>query len=189
MSRVFDAMGHGALDTVDTPTLGPRGEVAGATPLIEKIAIIAKLIGKSAESLTAIDFPVCTAQPITWTGPLILIGSSTGGPNALALILADLPLQRDACTIIVQHVDAAFAPGLATWLGEKTGRRVDLIQPGDRPGKGQILLAATNDHLTMDASHRLSYSPEPTSLSYRPSVDVFFNCVATHWPGRVSPPS
>ncbi|WP_406699522.1 chemotaxis-specific protein-glutamate methyltransferase CheB [Singulisphaera sp. Ch08] len=179
MGRVFDAMGHGALDTVDTPTLGPRGEVAGATPLIEKIAIIAKLIGKSGEFGSSADIPI---QPLPWNGPLILIGSSTGGPNALAQILADLPVQRDACTIIVQHVDSAFAPGLATWLGEKTGRRVDLIQPGDRPGKGQILLAATNDHLTMDSSHRLRYTPEPIALSYRPSVDVFFNCVATHWP-------
>lgn len=180
VGRVFDAMGHGALDAVDTPTLGPRGEVAGASPLIEKIAMIGRLIGKSTESGSSVDIPVIAAP---WHGPLILIGSSTGGPNALALILADLPVQREACTIIVQHVDSAFAPGLAHWLSERTGRPVDLVTPGARPGRGQILLAATNDHLTIDSTHRLRYVAEPATLSYRPSVDVFFSSVATHWSG------
>jgi two-component system response regulator WspF len=180
VSRVFDAMGFGALDSVETPTLGPRGEIAGVGPLLDKIAMIGRLIGKSAElTISSDEIPVFVAP---WTGPLVLIGSSTGGPNALALILAELPLQRDACTIIVQHVDAAFAPGLAHWLSERTGRHVEMVTPGARPGSGQILLAATNDHLTMDSSYRLHYDVEPASLSYRPSVDVFFNCVATHWP-------
>ena len=40
ISLVYDAMGYGALDAVDTPVLGPAGEVTGATALIEKIAIV-----------------------------------------------------------------------------------------------------------------------------------------------------
>ncbi|MHC5544399.1 response regulator, partial [Singulisphaera rosea] len=44
--KVYEAMGHGALDAVDTPALGPSGKVAGASPLLEKIRTVAKLIGK-----------------------------------------------------------------------------------------------------------------------------------------------
>ena len=45
ISLVYDAMGYGALDAVDTPTLGPVGEVTDAGPLVEKIGMIAKLVG------------------------------------------------------------------------------------------------------------------------------------------------
>jgi len=178
VGRVFDAMGHGALDSVETPTLGPRGELKGAAPLIDKISVVARLIGKSSESYSSFEIPVVEGP---WLGTLVLIGSSTGGPNALAEILSSLPEPRDACVVVVQHVDAAFAPGLAKWLGERTGRHVDLINGGERPTGGKIYLAATNDHLILDSMHRFRYDPEPASLSYRPSVDVFFRTVATYW--------
>jgi chemotaxis response regulator CheB len=42
-------------------------------------------------------------------------------------------------------------------------------------------MAKTNDHLVLDARHRLGYSATPLDYPYRPSVDVFFNCVAKHW--------
>lgn len=180
MGRVYDAMGLGALDAVDTPTLGPTGEVAGAAALIEKIGTIGKLIGKPATTIVNSNAPAAPTRAAR--GPLILLGASTGGPNALAQVLAGLPPRGDACTILVQHVDIVFAPGLANWLGDRTGRRVDLIRPGDRPAPGLTLLAATNDHLFMDSFHRLHYVREPAALSYRPSVDVLFASVAAHWP-------
>jgi two-component system response regulator WspF len=46
MNKVFEAMGHGALDAVNTPTLGPQGEVQGAAALLDKIATVGKLIGQ-----------------------------------------------------------------------------------------------------------------------------------------------
>ena len=49
LSKVYQAMGYGALDAIDTPTLGPRGEIAGAALLLHKIEIIGKLLGKPAE--------------------------------------------------------------------------------------------------------------------------------------------
>src|SRR5438477_80913 len=47
LNKVYEAMGHGALDAADTPALGPRGELAGAAELQEKIDTIAKLVGKA----------------------------------------------------------------------------------------------------------------------------------------------
>jgi two-component system, chemotaxis family, response regulator WspF len=46
LNKVFEAMGHGALDAVNTPTLGPQGEVQGAAALLDKIATVGKLIGQ-----------------------------------------------------------------------------------------------------------------------------------------------
>ncbi len=49
LSKVYQAMGYGALDAIDTPALGTRGDVTGAALLLHKIEIINKLIGKPAE--------------------------------------------------------------------------------------------------------------------------------------------
>jgi two-component system response regulator WspF len=114
--------------------------------------------------------------------PLVVMGASTGGPQALAEILGRLPPRLEAGVIIVQHVDAAFAPGLGQWLSEQARRPVTLIEPGHRPARGEVLLSVTDDHLVLDSDRRLRYSPEPKSACYRPSVDVFFDSVARNWP-------
>ena len=61
--------------------------------------------------------------------------------------------------------------------------RVELVTPGRPARPGTILLAATDDHLVLTPGPIGSTtSPSPTSLHYRPSVDVFFASVAVHWP-------
>ena len=49
LDKVYEAMGHGALDAIDTPTFGLRGEIAGTQLLLNKIELIGKLIGKPTE--------------------------------------------------------------------------------------------------------------------------------------------
>ncbi len=182
MDKVYEAMGHGALDAVDTPCLGPLGQVSGASDLIEKIATVGKLIGPTAGPTTLQVHPWPAPTERERLGTLILLGASTGGPKALAEILAGLPAGLEAAVIIVQHVDASFAPGLAGWLGDQSGRRVEVITPGRRPEPGTILVAGTDDHLVMTPGRWLNYDPDPKALHYRPSVDVFFASVAVHWP-------
>jgi two-component system, chemotaxis family, response regulator WspF len=184
LGKVYEAMGLGALDAVDTPELGPSGNVAGAQLMLEKIATVAKLLGRSPKVVPASADPPEPMRPAfrsvpAW--PLVAIGCSTGGPAALAEILPGLPHMKDASVVIVQHVDSAFAPGLAQWLGARAGRPVDLVEPGDRPLPGKILVAATNDHVILDEERMFRYVPEPVSYHYRPSVDVFFQSIARHW--------
>jgi two-component system response regulator WspF len=114
--------------------------------------------------------------------PLVVIGASTGGPFALAGILARLPGDLPASIVIVQHVDAAFAPGLGQWLGEQSGRKINLIAEGSELSEGETYLSSSDDHLVLGADRRLHYSAHPRSISYRPSVNVFFASVARHWP-------
>ncbi len=109
------------------------------------------------------------------------IGASTGGPNALAEVLADLPKKWNAAVVVIQHVDVAFAPGLARWLREKTGHPVAIVDAGAHPEPGQVLLAGTNDHLVLDSSARFAYTDEPRDHCFRPSVEVFFRSAAAYW--------
>ncbi len=184
INKVYEAMGHGALDAVDTPSLGPGGDIAGAAALLEKIETIGKLIGEyDRRRVAPAGEGAAVPTPKSARSRLVLLGASTGGPNALAEILSGFPKDWDPCTIIVQHVDAVFARGLAHWLGERAGRPVDLIADGDRPAPGRWLLAGTNDHVVMDRSRRLRYTADPKNTSFRPSVDAFFASVAAHWLG------
>ncbi len=180
-AKVFEAMGYGALDAVNTPVLGDQGTPGGALALLGKIAMIAKIAGKPNPSLsTPLRLPT-VPLPSSSSLPLIAIGSSTGGPKALSIILSRLPANLEAAIVIVQHVDAQFAGGMVDWLNQLTPLTVKKAAVGDRPQKGVVLVACTNDHLCLQSNQTLNYVREPVDYPYRPSIDVFFKSVAHYW--------
>jgi two-component system, chemotaxis family, response regulator WspF len=181
-AKVFDAMGHGALDAVNTPVLGAGGGFDGAAHLLSKIEMIAKLIGKHSWKKSK-PAPVVAQQTLN-RNRLIAVAASTGGPLVIARILRNLSPDFASPIVIVQHVDAEFAPGLADWLTAETALPVRLIQKGDRPEDHRVLLAATNEHLMLSASGHLQYTEDPKEYPYRPSADVFFRSVAENWRGQ-----
>jgi len=173
-AKVFEAMGFGALDAASTPVLGAQEQASTARELLAKIATIGKLIGKRATSTQA-------QKPALRLPPLLAIGSSTGGPNALAAILSRLPAAFPAAIAIVQHVDVQFASGLVEWLQPQTPLSVKVATAGSRLEAGTVAIAATNNHLILKANRRFDYTPDPRDYPYRPSVDVFFKSAAQHW--------
>ncbi len=181
-SKVYEAMGHGALDAVDTPSIGPGGTLSGGENLLAKINTVGKLTGKLSGQFAAIAPVQVSPRHPRPEETLVAIGASTGGPNALAQVLSAFPKPWPTTVIMVQHVDVAFSAGLARWLGERSGHPVELAEAGKRALPGQFLLAGTNDHLVLDRGKRFCYCKEPLNYHYRPSVDVFFESVARHWP-------
>ena len=188
LSMVYEAMGHGALDAVNTPTVGLGDELDGARTLLKKIDTIARLLGPARPSPEPTPPPAEPTQADTpgELPPLIAIGASTGGPQALAKLLAAAPADLDAAVIVAQHIDLDFAPGLVQWLSLQTPLSVELAREGKTPKAGQILIAGTNDHLVLARNRTLSYTPHPTEYSYRPSVDALFESLAQHCPGKGS---
>lgn len=175
-ARVFAAMGKGAIDAVDTPLLGFGDPLAGARPLLAKIGAIARLIDDGGNKPKR--------KPAS-TGRLVVIGASAGGPAALSAVLQSLPASFPAAIVIVQHVDARFAPGLASWLGQNSALPVRLVNEGDRVVPGTVLVAGTDDHLVFKSRDCLGYTPSPADRAYRPSVDVFFESAARLWNGTL----
>ena len=182
-AKVFEAMGAGALDAVNTPVLDRTGAGEGAKPLLKKIETIRRLLGAD----TARN-PLAVAhqedrQPAHSRNHLIGIGASAGGPTALARVLANLPADFPAPVIIVQHVDPHFAPGLASWLNGQTPLQVRLAREGDRPQAGTALVAGQDKHLVFASPTRLVYTRHPADCFYRPSIDLFFKSADQFWPG------
>ncbi len=177
-SRVFDALGAGALDAVNTPTVDGKG----AEALLTKIDMLGRLIKVSP---TVDSRPPFVAKP-AGTSPrrwLFAVGASAGGPAALATMLKTFTRDLAAAIVVVQHLDESFAAGLAEWLGQQIALPVRLAREGDEPAPGTVLLPGRDDHLVLTASGALSYRREPADYVYRPSVDVFFESVARHWTG------
>jgi two-component system response regulator WspF len=182
VEQVFKAMGAGALDVTATPIL--RGVAEGDAALLQKIKTIGKLIRVSRGEGNG--QPPLPEAPASGPGHLVAIGASTGGPVALQRVLAGWRAPSNVAVVVVQHIDAEFAGNLCRWLGQQLDMPVRVIEDGDTLAPGTVHLARTNDHLTMSAHQRLHYTNEPSGYPYRPSVDVFFNCVAKHWPGEVT---
>ena len=178
--RVYEAMGAGALDAVDTPVLAGPDAKRGIAALTAKIDQIA-----AQQATKAAANPLAAAPRITSGTDLLAIGASAGGPSALATLLAALPADFAPATVIVQHVDQSFAAGMAGWLNEQSTLPVRVAREGDRPEPGCVLLAATNDHLHFcGGGQRLGYTKEPLATPYRPSIDVFFQSVVANWSGN-----
>lgn len=182
ISLVFDAMGLGALDAVNTPVLGPTGELSGARELLAKIELVGRLIGNYTVKPPGTTPTAGLASASLAYPPLVILGASTGGPAALADILSKFPAQLDAGVVIIQHVDAQFAYDLAAWLHRHSPMSVQVAIAGARPAPGTVWLAGTNDHMILTADGFLDYCRDPVECFYRPSVDVFFKSAARYWP-------
>lgn len=185
VTKVYEAMGYGALDAVDTPVLAGEDAAVTGSKLLTKISRISKLLKKSptkTKTKLSIPSPTYKQQSTSLPSiPLIAIGSSTGGPKALADILSKLPANFNAAIAIVQHVDAQFSSGFVEWLNQQSKLPVRLAVTGDRFQKGTVLVAGTNDHLYLKPDLTLAYTKDPIDYPYRPSVDVFFKSLAQNW--------
>ncbi len=174
--EVFDAMSHGALDAVNTPAPGQEASLVRRINLVKSLA---NPVSAAPSRSPATRILTRDTRP-----PLLTIGASTGGPNAVATVLSGLGRDLKCAIVVIQHVAVEFAPGLATWLGEKTGLPVSAAKEGDAPEAGRVYVAASNDHLVINSALLLHYTREPLDYPYRPSVDVFFRSLVKYWPER-----
>ena len=179
-------MGNGALDAVNTPVLTGSHTDGDQNNLLRKISILNVLTQPRSKedkrlSLSSVEIS-CKKQDVN----LVAIGASSGGPQALATVLQNLPADFNSAIVIVQHVDVQFAQGLADWLNQQSKLSVRLAKPGDRPMAGQVLLAGSNDHLVLTQNGDFRYTADPVAVPYRPSVDVFWDSLAKYWQGNLT---
>jgi two-component system response regulator WspF len=180
--KVYEALGAGGLDATQTPTFGPGGGVEGGQPILNRLALLAQTKVKSQGISTASSAPSAIANSAAQVSTLVAIGASTGGPEAIAQVLTSMGPQLLAPVVVIQHIAADFAIGLASWLQSRTGLPVAVAQDGTEPIAGKVYIAATNDHLVLRPDRRFAYTADPKSYPYRPSVDVFFQSLAAVWP-------
>ena len=181
--KVFEAMGYGALDAVNTPVLGRSQHLDGAEPLIQKLRTVSRLVVGREPRARAVS--VQPQEADTSSAQVVAIGASTGGPQALAEVLSHLPAQFPAVVLVVQHVDEQFTPGLATWLQHNSKIPVAIARHGELLAPGGVWLAGTNENLTYQ-NGAVAYKAPPEDATYSPSIDaLFFSLAHPHRARRV----
>jgi two-component system chemotaxis response regulator CheB len=180
----LEALSLGASDYATKPSNLGSVEASNQhiqSDLIPKI----KVFGARTTTLTT---PSTVAHPVVFpvsTNPkrvdVVAIGVSTGGPNALAVLLRELPANLSVPILIVQHMPPMFTKLLAERLSSKCQIRVNEAVPGVVLEPGQAWIAPGDFHLVVQRDKgvvRLATHQAPSENSCRPSVDVLFRSVA-----------
>ena len=114
------------------------------------------------------------------TQKVVAIGASTGGTEALGLILEDMPLDCPGL-VIVQHMPEGFTRAFAQRLDKTCRIEVKEAADGDRVLEGRALIAPGNRHTRLrrtGAHYCVEVTDGPLVSRHRPSVDVLFSSVA-----------
>jgi len=116
---------------------------------------------------------------------LVAIGTSTGGPRALATVVPGLADDGRTAYLIVQHMPAGFTRSLAERLDSTSSLHVREAEQGDRLVAGTVLVAPGDFHLQLSAHATVQLFQGPRVHGVRPSVDVMLESVAQHYGARV----
>jgi two-component system chemotaxis response regulator CheB len=180
----FDALRAGALSILEKPTIYDPPEAHNF--LVDQLRLMSEVKvvrhwGKSRQ-YSSQPQPIVKSPALRRNGEskiqLMAVASSTGGPGVLAKILCGLPVDFPIPILIVQHIMAGFAEGLATWLNQLTTLQVRLAQYRDEPKAGQVLIAPDNHHMVINNQGLISLNQEPPQNGLRPSANYLFNSVA-----------
>ena len=114
-----------------------------------------------------------SSRRISLTGQhrLIVIASSTGGPQALLRVVPQLKLGGRAALIVVQHMPDGFTRALAAQLSEAAGFEVREAQAGELAAPGCALVAPGGTHLLLDRTGRVQLRADPLVHGVRPAAD------------------
>jgi two-component system chemotaxis response regulator CheB len=175
------AVEEGAVEVVAKPQFDVRGF------LLESRSLLVDAIRGAAEARIRPRGPLrrtpspSARAPRAGAGPdLVAIGASTGGTEAIRLVLEALPADAPG-TVIVQHMPEVFTRTFADRLDRSCAVHVREARHGDFVRRGVALVAPGNRHLQVrrqGAGYAVEILDGPLVSRHRPSVDVLFHSVA-----------
>jgi two-component system chemotaxis response regulator CheB len=182
-SVTLKALGLGAFDFATKPQ-DSSAVSEMARELIAKIK--AASVGKLMKPGSLLGIPVRPEKiSATKSGPppskLVAIGISTGGPQAMEFMLAQLPPDFPGSIVIVQHMPEGFTEMFARRLDEICALRVKEAQSGDVLQAGRVLICPGSRHMRvkrLPLGDVAVLNDDARVNGHRPSVDVLFHSVA-----------
>ena len=177
----LEALARGATDYVTKPTHAGNTKAARQRVREELIPKIKSLCTPRV-SLPR-PLPVTTVARVRVRVPIdiVAIGTSTGGPNALADLIPQFPATFPVPIVIVQHMPPMFTRQLAERLNALTPLLVQEAQEGKKLATGQVWIAPGDYHMTVARRASdvvLTMNQRSPEQACRPSVDVLFWSVA-----------
>jgi two-component system chemotaxis response regulator CheB len=180
----IEALRLGAVDCIAKPTGNPLDSAQGAAQLCAMVKAAARSTVRRAPEFAA---PLKPSAPGSLRDVVIAIGASTGGVEALFLVLKALPVDCPP-VLIVQHMPAAFTPGFAARLNSECALRVVEAQDGTQIERGTVYIAPggqTHMELAGGLHGRIKLRASAPHGGHRPAVDVLFDSVAPLGPEAI----
>ena len=188
------ALDAGAIDFVQKPTaLASEKIFEVSRELIEKV----KAAGNIALNRIAPAMPVQTAvksEPApkvvgNHSVDAVVIGISTGGPQALKRLIPQLPEDFPVPVLMVMHMPVGYTQMYAATLNEMSRLEVREAGDGDEIKPGRVFLAPAGRHLkvTRDSHGEIitQLDAKPFNMLHRPAVDVLFQSAAEVYGNRL----
>ncbi|PWK12692.1 protein-glutamate methylesterase/protein-glutamine glutaminase [Tumebacillus permanentifrigoris] len=123
--------------------------------------------------------PMRTAKRVE---EILAIGTSTGGPRALQVVLSHLPGELPAAVVVVQHMPAGFTKSLAQRLDQICTVRVHEAHDGQVLEEGHVYIAPGDYHMRIveqtSGTYVIRLNQEPPLGGHRPAVDIMYDSVA-----------
>jgi two-component system chemotaxis response regulator CheB len=180
---VMDALEAGAVEVLPKPG-GPYSVGDLRLVLPDKVRAAAQTNIPLHARLRSATRPPAQPTPATMTtfhgGSLIAIGASTGGTEAIRVVLEGLPPDSPP-VLIVQHIPPVFSRAFADRLDRICAVKVREAASGDRLQRGLALIAPGDYHLLLrkaNAGPAVELKQGPRVCYQRPSVDVLFHSIA-----------
>jgi len=184
---VLRALAEGAVDVVTKPRLGVRGFFEDSVTMLVDTLLAAACASlgscrAAAPALRAIEppRPPSPARASAGATSVIALAASTGGTEALSVVLEAMPADAPGI-VVVQHMPGAFTGPFARRLDRSCRLSVEEARDGMRVAPGRALIAQGNRHLVVagDAEGLLvRVTGGELVARHRPSADVLFHSVA-----------
>jgi two-component system chemotaxis response regulator CheB len=180
----MEALSLGALDVISKPSNGyPLSEMS--LQLIDKIRAVAKAnlkTGESSKPRKTFETTVPFEGLSSTANKIIAIGASTGGTEALKVILKAMPSNAPGI-LVVQHMPAHFTASFAERLNQLSSINIREARDGDLLVRGVTLIAPGNYHMVLRSHDKHFYvqvKKGPLVNHQRPAADVLFHSVARY---------
>jgi len=185
---VLSALDAGAVDFVQKPTaLATDRLLEIADELIEKVmAAAAAHARRTSEGASQPRSSLLARNRGAFD--VVVIGISTGGPQALKRMIPRLPADLSIPVAVVLHMPVGYTQLYAERLDEASALRVTEAADNEPFVAGSVYIAPAGRHLTLERNGsgiRTKLDVRPLDTLYRPSVDVLFQSAATVFGARV----
>jgi two-component system chemotaxis response regulator CheB len=183
-AATLDALSLGASDYSTKPSTTGSPAMAIERIRAELIPKIKALCGLTSSTLLPLSGPRAPSKvrpPSNSRIEIVAIGTSTGGPNALAEVLPRIPPDFPVPIVLVQHMPPIFTRLLAERLASRAAIPVKEATAGIALSPGHAWIAPGNFHMKViraGTECRLHLYQGPPENSCRPAVDVLFSSVA-----------
>ena len=188
--QVLAALEAGAVDFLQKPTaLATDRLLDVADELVAKVKAAAGAQMWRVSPATVARPPIATPSKIVARQTdIVLIGISTGGPQALKALIPKLPADFPVPVAMVLHMPIGYTELYAKKLDEMSNLRVKEAEQGEVIEAGTAYLAAAGRHLSFrraGATVVAHLDMRPLDMPHRPSVDVMFQSAAEIYGARV----